>query len=52
MFGTPGEVIAKLRTYEALGVDQFTYYASLGLGLKEQKRSLQLFIDEVIPAFA
>jgi hypothetical protein len=52
MFGTPDEVIAKLRPYEALGVDQFTYYASLGLGLKEQKRSLQLFVKEVMPAFA
>ncbi len=51
MFGTPDAVIAKLRKYEALGVDQFTYYASLGLGLKEQKRSLQLFCDDVIPAF-
>ena len=51
MFGTPDEVIAKLRPYETLGVDQFTYYASLGLGHKEQKRSLELFCKEVIPAF-
>ena len=50
-FGTPDEVIAKLRRYEALGVDEFIYYASLGLGLEEQKRSMQLFCDEVIPAF-
>ena len=52
MFGTPDEVIAKLRPYETLGVDQFTYYASLGLGHKEQKRSLELFCKEVIPAFS
>jgi alkanesulfonate monooxygenase SsuD/methylene tetrahydromethanopterin reductase-like flavin-dependent oxidoreductase (luciferase family) len=52
MFGTPDEVIAKLKPYEALGVDQFTYYASLGLGHKEQKRSLELFCKDVIPAFA
>ena len=52
MFGTPDQVIEKLRAYEALGVDQFTYYASLGLGMKEQKRSMRLFIDEVMPAFA
>ena len=51
MFGTPDEVIAKLRPYQELGVDQFTYYASLGLGHKEQKRSLELFCKEVIPAF-
>jgi alkanesulfonate monooxygenase SsuD/methylene tetrahydromethanopterin reductase-like flavin-dependent oxidoreductase (luciferase family) len=52
MFGTPDEVIAKLRLYEALGVDEFIYYASLGLGLAEQKRSMELFCNEVIPAFS
>jgi len=51
MFGTPVEVIEKLKAYEALGVDEFIYYASLGLGLTEQKRSLELFCSEVIPAF-
>ena len=52
MFGTPDEVIAKLKLYEALGVDEFIYYASLGLGHAEQKRSMDLFCREVIPAFA
>ena len=52
MFGTPDEVIAKLKTYETLGVDEFIYYASLGLGHAEQKRSMELFCKEVIPAFA
>ena len=51
MFGTPPEVIAKLKRYQALGVDEFIYYASMGLGHKEQKRSLELFCKEVIPAF-
>lgn len=51
MFGTPDEIIEKLKPYEALGVDEFIYYASLGLGHKEQKRSLELFISEVMPAF-
>ena len=52
MFGTPDEVIAKLKLFQALGVDEFIYYASLGLGLAEQKRSLELFINDVMPAFA
>ncbi len=52
MFGTPDEVIEKLKQYEAIGVDEFICYASLGLGLAEQKRSLELFINEVIPAFS
>lgn len=52
MFGTPDEVIAKLKRYQDLGVDEFIYYASMGLSLKEQKRSLELFCSEVMPAFS
>ncbi len=52
MFGSPEQVIDKLKRYEALGVDEFIYYASMGLGQKEQKRSLELFCSEVMPAFA
>ena len=52
MFGTPDEVIGKLRAYEALGVDNFLYCASYGLPMELQRRSLRLFIDEVMPAFA
>jgi alkanesulfonate monooxygenase SsuD/methylene tetrahydromethanopterin reductase-like flavin-dependent oxidoreductase (luciferase family) len=52
LFGSPEAVIEKLRAYEALGVDAFVYYASMGLGHEEQKRALQLFIDKVMPAFA
>ena len=52
MFGTPTEVIEKLKQYEERGVDEFIYYASMGLGLAEQKHSLELFCNEVIPAFA
>lgn len=52
MFGTPNEAIVKLKTYEERGVDAFMYYASLGLGLAEQKRSLELFCNEVMPAFS
>lgn len=52
IFGTPDQVIGKLKPYEALGVDQFIYCASFGLAMKEQKKSLKLFIDEVMPAFA
>jgi flavin-dependent trigonelline monooxygenase, oxygenase component len=51
MFGTPEQVIAKLKLYQALGVDEFIYYASLGLGHAEQKRSMELFCKEIIPAF-
>jgi len=51
ILGTPDQVIAKLKRYEALGVDYFCYNASYGLPMPEQKASLALFIDEVLPAF-
>ena len=51
MFGTPDQVISKLKQYQDIGVDEFTYCASFGLGHAAQKRSLELFINEVMPAF-
>ena len=51
MFGTPDEVIEKLKMYQTLGVDEFIYYASMGLDFEQQKQSLSLFCSEVIPAF-
>jgi len=52
LFGSPDQVIEKLKGYEALGLDGFIYYASMGMDMDQQKRSLQLFIDKVLPAFA
>ena len=51
LFGSPVEVIEKLKAYQDIGVDAFIYYASMGLDQERQKRSLQLFIDKVMPAF-
>ncbi len=51
MFGSPEQVIEKLKRYEQIGADAFIYYASMGLAPKEQRESLQLFCTEVIPAF-
>ena len=52
MFGTPDQVIDKLGAYQDLGVDAFIYYASMGLDMAQQKRSLTTFIDRVMPQFA
>jgi flavin-dependent trigonelline monooxygenase, oxygenase component len=51
VFGTPGKVIEKLRAYEAVGTDVFLYGATFGLDHAFERRSLELFIDEVVPAF-
>ncbi|NIY13980.1 MAG: hypothetical protein GWM98_03375 [Nitrospinaceae bacterium] len=51
MFGTPDEVIEKLKGYEQAGVDSFCYGADFGLEGKDARRSLELFITKVMPAF-
>jgi alkanesulfonate monooxygenase SsuD/methylene tetrahydromethanopterin reductase-like flavin-dependent oxidoreductase (luciferase family) len=51
IFGSPEVVVEKLKQYQSIGVDAFIYYASLGLDMGRQKRSLRLFIDRVLPAF-
>ncbi|SLN54239.1 Limonene 1,2-monooxygenase [Roseovarius litorisediminis] len=52
MFGSPGQVVEKLKMYEGIGVDGFIYYASMGMDMDQQKRSLKLFIDQVLPEFS
>ena len=52
MFGTPDIVVEKLKQYQALGVDAFIYYASMGLDMDVQERSLRLFIEKVMPEFS
>lgn len=52
VLGTPDEVVAKLREYEAVGVDQFCYGANYGLPHAVARRSLELFITHVMPHFA
>ena len=51
VFGTPAGVVTKLKEYEAAGVDQFCYGASFGLPHALARRSLELFITEVMPHF-
>jgi len=52
ILGTPEQAIRKLQRYAALGVDHFCVNSAYGLPHKQQKESLRLFIDEVMPAFA
>ena len=50
--GTPEQVIARLRNYEAMGFDQYSLWIDNGMPLAEKRKSLGLFIEEVMPAFA
>ncbi|MDF3156133.1 LLM class flavin-dependent oxidoreductase [Mesorhizobium sp. XAP10] len=51
VIGEADEVIARLKTYEALGYDQYSIWIDSGLSHEHKKKSLQLFIDRVMPAF-
>ncbi|MFY9245112.1 MAG: LLM class flavin-dependent oxidoreductase [Roseicyclus sp.] len=51
MFGSPDTAVQKLKRYQALGVNEFIYYASMGLSHEAQQRSLRMFCKEVMPEF-
>ena len=52
VIGRPDEVIARLKGYEALGYDQYSVWIDSGLSHERKKKSLELFVREVMPAFA
>jgi alkanesulfonate monooxygenase SsuD/methylene tetrahydromethanopterin reductase-like flavin-dependent oxidoreductase (luciferase family) len=51
MFGTPDQVVERIRHYERLGVDHYCYGASFGLPHEVALRSLELFGRQVMPHF-
>ena len=51
MIGTPEEVIERLRFYQTLGVDEFSFWCDNSLPHQEKRKSLELFSKEVAPAF-
>lgn len=51
MIGTPAEVIARLRHYEELGIDEYSFWIDNSMSHEDKRRSLELFINEVVPAF-
>ncbi|MGW1783211.1 hypothetical protein ACWCQQ_29345 [Streptomyces sp. NPDC002143] len=51
MIGTPAEVIARLCSYEELGVDEYSFWIDNSLPHEDKRKSLELFIKEVMPTF-
>jgi alkanesulfonate monooxygenase SsuD/methylene tetrahydromethanopterin reductase-like flavin-dependent oxidoreductase (luciferase family) len=51
MIGTPNQVITRLKEYEALGLDEYSFWSDNSLSHEEKKKSLELFIRDVVPAF-
>lgn len=52
VIGTPETVIHRLKAYEDLGFDQYSFWIDSGMTHEKKKKSLRLFIDDVMPAFA
>ena len=51
VIGTSGEVVARLKRYEALGYDEYSFWIDTGMPFARKKRSLELFIERVMPEF-
>jgi flavin-dependent trigonelline monooxygenase, oxygenase component len=50
--GHAGEVIDRLKAYEAMGYDEYSFWIDSGMSFARKKASLERFIADVMPAFA
>lgn len=50
--GTPDEVVTRLKRYETMGVDQFSLWIDNSLDHAAKREMLELWISDVMPAFA
>lgn len=51
LIGKPQQVIDRLKHYEDLGYDEFSFWIDSGMTTEDKRESLSRFIDEVMPAF-
>ncbi len=49
--GTTREVIDRIKCYEDLGYDEYSFWIDSGMSFERKRASLARFIDEVMPAF-
>ena len=52
VIGTPDTVIKRLKAYEALGYDEYSFWIDSSMPFERKKASLLRFINDVMPAFA
>jgi alkanesulfonate monooxygenase SsuD/methylene tetrahydromethanopterin reductase-like flavin-dependent oxidoreductase (luciferase family) len=52
VIATPDEAIARIKTYEALGYDEYSVWIDSGMSFERKSASLQRFLTQVMPAFA
>ena len=51
VIGTPDTVIKRLKAYEALGYDEYSFWIDSSMDFERKKASLERFIKDVMPAF-
>jgi len=51
VIGSPEEVINRIKYCQELGYDQYSYWVDSCMSFENKKKSLELFIDKVMPAF-
>ena len=51
VIGDAEEVISRLKAYEALGYDEYSFWIDTGMSFERKRSSLQRFIRDVMPAF-
>ncbi len=52
VIATPENAIARLKTYEDMGYDEYSFWIDSGMSFERKKASLERFINNVMPAFA
>ncbi|MEM7472727.1 MAG: LLM class flavin-dependent oxidoreductase [Pseudomonadota bacterium] len=52
VIATSERAIERLKGYEALGYDEYSYWIDSGMSFERKKASLTRFIDQVMPAFS
>jgi alkanesulfonate monooxygenase SsuD/methylene tetrahydromethanopterin reductase-like flavin-dependent oxidoreductase (luciferase family) len=50
--GTAQDVIDRIKRYEDMGYDEFSFWIDSGMSTDRKRASLSRFIDDVMPAFA
>ena len=51
VIGTPDEVVKRLKAYEELGYDEYSFWIDTGMSFERKKASLERFINDVMPQF-
>ena len=49
--GDAATVIDRLKAYEAMGYDEYSFWIDTGMSFARKKASLERFIADVMPAF-